>query len=59
MGRLQLADTDSGKSAVSDEEHDWLTELCRAGRAGAESTDSDDDWLKVSIDTGLAESRCE
>ncbi len=46
MGRLRLADTDSGKSAGSDEEHEWLTELSRAGRAGAEPTDSDDDWLK-------------
>ena len=43
VGRLRLADTDSGKSAGSDEEHEWLTELCRAGRAGAEPTDSDDD----------------
>ena len=46
MGRLRLADTDSGKSAGSDEEHEWLTELCRAGRAGAEPPDSDDEWLK-------------
>ena len=37
---------DSGKSAGSDEEHEWLTELCRAGRAGPEPADSDDDWLK-------------
>ena len=36
---------DAGDQAGPHEEFNWLTQICRAERAGAEPVDSDDDWL--------------